>query len=128
MTITCNSFQYEHINSNMIDREIIAYANSFFFEDFNLQIILDHEEIVEEEFIPQIDVDLTDTSQPSYKFVKIDELQNFIGEVNGAPIDISTIKSSLENIEVAGQLKFLNEKSFESKRKDKEGNALIRKY
>ena len=127
LTITCNSFQYEHIN-NMIDREIVAYANSFFFEDFNLQIILDHEEIVEEEFLPQIDIDLTDTSQPSYKFIQIDELQNFIGEVNGAPIDISTIKSSIENIEVAGQLKFLNEKSFESKRKDKDGNALIRKY
>jgi len=127
VSITCNSFQYEHIQGSSIDKEIIAYANTFFFEDFSLNIILDHEEIVDE-FVPAMDIDISDNNNLKIKFHKIENLSNYIGEVNGVPLEISTIKSALENVEVAGTLRFLTEKSFESKRKDKEGNAIIRRY
>jgi hypothetical protein len=128
VTIVCNSFQYSHIHGTSVEQDIVSYANSFFFEDFILNVILDHEELDEEDFIPIIDVDLSDSSVPSLKFNKTENLQQFIGEVNGNPIQIGSIKTSMEGVEVAGTLKFINEKTFESKRKDKEGNSVIKKY
>jgi len=77
VSITCNSFQYEHIQGSSIDKEIIAYANTFFFEDFSLNIILDHEEIVDE-FVPAMDIDISDNNNLKIKFHKIENLSNYI--------------------------------------------------
>ena len=38
---------------------------------------------------------------------KITNLQQFIGEISGNPLKISIINSSLNNVEVAGEIKFL---------------------
>ena len=130
VVINCNEFQYQYINGNSVENEIINYANSFFFEDFELSLNVDAgiKSKLDDNIIPVLDIDLRDTSSPEYKYHKIDNLQNFIGEVNGNPIQISSIKSAMEGIEVAGTLKFLNQKSFESKRKDKEGNTIIKDF
>lgn len=127
--ILCTHFQYEYITNNSIDKEIVDYANSFFFEPFILNVVKnDQQEDVLLEDIPIIEVDLSDTSAPDFKYNKIENLTPFIGEISGNPIQISSVKGVLTDIEIAGTLKFLVEKSFESKRKDKDGNSQIRTY
>jgi len=130
VSIICDSFQYSHIHGTSIEQEIVSYAKSFFFEEFSLSVILDHEEVdqTEEEFVPEMTFDLTDSSAPNLKFNKVENLEQYIGEVRGNPVQIACIKSAMENVEVAGLLKFLSQKSFESKRKDKEGNPVLRIY
>ena len=128
--ISCTPFQHEYITGNSVEQEIVNYANGFFFEPFSLQIVADEQlSNVEDIVIPTIAIDLSGGEQSNpFKYHKVDNLNNYIGEVLGNPIQISSIKSSLENIEVVGIIKFLTEKSFESKRKDKEGNSVIKVY
>lgn len=128
LTINCNEFQYKYFSSNIIKNDILSYADGFFFEPFELNLNLCNT-AVSEEIIdnPFIDLTIGDNSN-ALKYVKIDNLHNYIGEVVGVPIDISSIKGVMENIEIVGTLKFLNEKSFESKRKDKNGEAIIKTY
>ncbi|MBQ7352058.1 MAG: 3'-5' exoribonuclease [Clostridia bacterium] len=126
--IKCTHFQYEYITNNGIEKEIISYANGFFFEQFELSISQDILEKEEVDIIPVINVDLSETKETSLKYNKVANINNFIGEVNGNPIQISSIKSSLEGVEAVGTIKFLQEKSFESKRKDKEGNTIIKTF
>ena len=130
VVINCNEFQYQYINGNSVESEIINYANSFFFEDFELSLNIDTGIVsrLDDEIIPVLDIDLSSPTEPEYKYHKVENLQNFIGEVNGSPIQIASIKGSMEGIEVAGNLRFLNLKSFESKRKDKEGNAVVKDF
>jgi len=45
VSIICDSFQYSHIHGTSIEQEIVSYAKSFFFEEFSLSVILDHEEV-----------------------------------------------------------------------------------
>ena len=126
--ISCTPFQYDYINNNSIDKEIVDYANSFFFEPFVLNIIKTDDKDILLEDIPIIQIDLTDKSENLFKYKKINNIQPYIGEVNGNPIEISSVKGVLNDIEIAGVIKFITEKSFESKRKDKDGNTLIRTY
>ena len=130
VVINCNEFQYQYIKGNSVETEIIDYANSFFFEDFALELNCDNtlKSKITDEIVNAMDIDLSDNSEPTYKYHKIENLQNFIGEVNGNPIQIASIKSAMESVEIAGTVRFLNIKSFESKRKDKEGNAVVKDF
>ena len=130
VVINCTEFQYQYIKDNSVESEIIEYANSFFFEDFSLELNCDStlKSTINEEIVASMDIDLKDPTEPTFKYHKIDNLQKFIGDVNGNPIQISSIKSAMEGVEVAGTIRFLNLKSFESKRKDKEGNAIIKDF
>ena len=64
----------------------------------------------------------------SIKYTKIENIKAFIGEVVGNPISVSSIKGAIENVEIAGTIRFFNQKSFVSKRKDKEGNEIEKFY
>ena len=130
VVINCTEFQYQYIKGNSVENEIIDYANSFFFEDFSLELNCDTtiKSNIAEEIVSGMDIDLKDPTEPSFKYHKIENLQEFIGEVNCNPIQISSIKSAMEGVEVAGTIRFLNLKSFESKRKDKEGNAIVKDF
>ena len=129
VTISCNEFNRDYILDNSIDKEIINYANGFFFEDFYLNIEFNGETKSDnDEVIQVLDIDLSDPTESNLKYHKVDKLENYIGEVSGNPVHISCIKSAFEHIEIGGTIKFFTEKSFESKRKDKEGNAVIRRY
>ncbi len=130
VVINCNQFQYQYISGNLVEKEIIEYANSFFFEDFELSLNVDGsiKSNIEDNIIPVIDIDLSDKSSPEFKYHKISNLTKFIGDVGGNPIQIGSIKGSMEGVEVAGTIRFLNLKSFESKRKDKEGNPIIKDF
>lgn len=126
--INCTPFQKDYIINNSIDKEIMSYANSFFFEPFSLDIISDNKEDKYEEIIPTIDIDLSEGKTNNFKYNKVENIVPFVGEVVGNPIQINNIKEALADIEVAGKIKFINERSFESKRKDKDGNAINRVY
>ena len=130
VVINCTEFQYQYIKGNSVESEIIDYANSFFFEDFALELNCDTtiKSKITDEIVTAMDIDLKDPTEPTYKYHKVENLQEFIGEVNGNPMKISSIKSAMEGIEVAGTIRFLSLKSFESKRKDKEGNAIIKEF
>ena len=128
VNIECTPFQHNYIINNSIDSEIISYANSFFFEPFILNIDkVESRDVLLEDLQP-INIDLTDHSENNFKYHKINNLISFIGEVGGNAIQIKSIKGILQDIEIAGTLKFLTEKSFESKRKDKEGNTITKTY
>lgn len=125
--IYCNKFQHGYLSSNEIKKEIIDYAEGFFFEGFYLDIIFDENiEDIEEENIPANI--FFDDSTTEIKSTKIDNIKPYIGEINGYPIAISSIKGAMENIEIAGTIKFFTQKSFMSKRKDKEGNNVEKIY
>lgn len=126
--INCTSFQKDYIINNSIDKEIIGYANSFFFEPFSLEIQSQIDESDDIDIVPTIDIDLSSHEEHNFKYISIGNIVPFIGEVNGNPIQISNIKEALSDIEIAGKIKFINERSFVSKRKDKEGNAINRVY
>ena len=130
VTINCNEFQYQYIKGNSVETDIINYANSFFFEEFELNLNCDNNIIskISEDIVLNNDIDLSTPSEQTYKYHNIDNLHNFIGEVDGKPIQIASIKSTLEGVEIAGTIRFLNQKSFESKRKDKSGNAVTKDY
>ena len=126
--IECTPFQHNYIINNSIDMEIIDYANSFFFEPFVLSLDKTEEHDVLLEDMPVIDIDLTDHGVNTLKYHKISNLNNFIGEVRGVAVQLGSIIGTQQDIEIAGTLKFLTEKSFESKRKDKEGNTVVKTY
>lgn len=125
--INCSNFQHDYIINNNIDKEIIDYANSFFFEPFSLEIS-NTQESTDDEIIPTIDIDLSVGEENNFKYNKVENIIKFIGDVNGNPIMINNIKTALNDIEVAGKIKFINERSFVSKRKDKDGNSINRVY
>lgn len=127
-TILCTSFQRDYILNNSIDKEIMEYANSFFFEPFSLDIQTTNEDSKEIEILPTIDIDLSSHEEHNFKYNVVENIVPFIGEVSGIPIQIGNIKEALTDIEVAGKIKFINERSFVSKRKDKDGNAINRVY
>ena len=128
-SIFCNKFQYNYLTAPNITQEICDYAKNFFFEDFYIEFILiDGEEVVEE-----IDSSLalnlyTNEDESKYKYVKVSKIENYIGEVGGCPIQIDCITGAMQNVEIAGTIKFFQQKSFESKRKDKDGNNVERIY
>ena len=131
-TITCSNFQYEYLTGPNIKKEIQEYADNFFFESFSLEFVLSDEKvqeynnvIINENLLSAL---YNDTREEIMKYHKVSNIENIIGEVSGVPIQIGSIKNPMENIEIVGTMKFLSEKSFESKRKDKEGNSVIKTY
>lgn len=129
VTITCSKFQYNYFDSSQNRKILQDYAEGFFFESFELKLILNEkiEELSELDSIININLDSED-NESKIKFHKIQNLRNFIGEVNGCPIQIGCINSPLQGVEVIGNIKFLNLKSFESKRKDKNGESVVKNY
>jgi len=131
-TIICNQFQYEYLTNGQVKKEIIDYAENFFFEPFSLELKLNDlnqsvdEKIINDNLISAIYND--DGHDAKLKFHKVTNIENIFGEIVGSPIHIACINSPMENVEIVGNLKFLNERSFESKRKDKNGENLIRTY
>lgn len=129
--ITCSQFQYDYLSSGQVKKEIIDYAENFFFEPFFLELkLLEGQQIIDEKVINDnlINAIYNDNNEKSFKFHKVGNIENIIGETVGSPMHISCINSPMENIEIVGTLKFFNERSFESKRKDKNGDSVIRTY
>jgi len=131
VNVKCSEFQYKYFSSSQIKGEIMAYAEGFFFEPFSIDFELidgieTKNDVIEDTSF--LDLLYSDDNENKIKYVKVENVNNYIGEVNGYPMEISSIKGAMENIEVAGTLKFLTEKCFESKRKDKNGDAVQRVY
>lgn len=129
VTINCNKFNYNHLSSPVVYNDILTYGQGFFFEDFYLDIknSLDTDNledvVLEDNFIDDIS-----SNNSKLKFFKVANIQNVIGEVNGSPIEISGIDCAMDSIEIAGNIRFFTQKSFESKRVDKDGNAVVKTY
>lgn len=130
-TIACTQFQYEYLSSPQIKKDILDYAENFFFEPFSLDFSVDSaqenidENIVNENLLGAL---YKEDSESKIKFHKVTNINNIIGETVGSPMQIACITGPTENVEIVGTLKYFTEKSFESKRKDKEGNAVIKTY
>ena len=129
--VNCTEFQYKYLNNNAIIKDIIDYSQGFFFENFDLELLLDGNsanQTIEEIVIDNTLFDVSEDNANNIKYHKVSNINNYIGEVVGTPIHISCIKSARDDIEIAGKIRFLTQKSFESKRKDKEGNSIIKEY
>lgn len=128
VTITCNDFIYKYMISNNIKEEIMAYADGFFFEPFGLEITKTENEVIKDISLQDsFDFSFDDDSQ-KLKFIKIENVKKCIGETNNCPVEISSLTGASDNIEIAGEIKFFTQKSFESKRKDKNGENIMRYY
>lgn len=126
-TINCNDFNYIHLSDPNVYKDILDYANSFFFEPFYLDIksnkwSSDEEIVLENPFENEIYLG----NNNIIKCYKVEDIQNIINEVNGNPIDISVIQDAMESAEISGNIRFLNTREFESKRLDKDGNKIIK--
>lgn len=129
VTINCNSFNYNHLSSPVVYNDILNYGQCFFFEPFHLDIKNSLENNNLENFdLGDNFLDDLDISNSNLKYVKVKNIQNVVGEVNGCPIEISSIEGAMESIEIAGNIRFFTQKQFESKRVDKDGNAIVKTY
>ena len=131
VTINCNNFNYNHLSSPVAYSELLSYGEGFFFEPFHLEIKdnKSSDEKVEEVIINNDFLDDIDTvGSGKLKYYKVSEIQNVIGEVNGCPIEISSIDGAMDSVEISGTIKFFQQKTFESKRVDKDGNAVVKTY
>jgi len=129
--IICNQFQYEYLENGQVKKDIIDYAENFFFEPFSLELEMSDkpatfdDKLINDNLLCAI---YNEDNESKLKFHKVTNINNIIGEIVGSPIQISSIKEPMENIEIAGTIRFFNERSFESKRKDKNGDNLLRVY
>ena len=133
VTINCNKFIYNYLSNSNVKKEILDYGEGFFFEPFNLEVkFIENGENIEEYTIDDnqslLESIYNSSSENSIKSYKVENINNIIGEINGCPIEISSIKNTIENIEISGTIKFLTQKNFESKRIDKDGNNVIKTY
>ncbi|MBE5757392.1 MAG: hypothetical protein E7345_00465 [Clostridiales bacterium] len=128
-TITCNKFQYNYLSSDNVKKEICDYASNFFFEDFYIDFsLIDGEVSIEEIDEVMISNLYSQDDGKEYKYAKVSNIEKYIGEVNGCPLEMSGLDTAMQNVEIAGTIKFFQQRSFESKRKDKDGNAIERIY
>jgi len=132
IVVNCNDFQYKFLNSSNNKQEVLDYLDNFFFEDiiYDLKNVFDNPEIdvLEENINLTFLNNFYEKSNKKFKGLKVDKIQNKIGEVQGNPFAIGNINSALECVEVAGEVLFLNEKSFETKRKDADGNPIRKTF
>lgn len=132
-TISCNPFAFGYLSSLDAKSELLAYVQGFFFEpvyiELNKKDILDLETNDDDLILPEAFImeEEGERKKTRYNKVKLTEGIEFKG-INGNPIMIESVNPSMENMEIAGELLFLSEKTFESKRKDKDGNVIIKTY
>ena len=128
ITINCNSFNYNHLINAPVYKEILEYCEGFFFEPIMLEIkSTKQDELLEVDLTPNNLFDLTQ-EESKIKYYKVDEIENVIGETKGCPIEISCIDAPMENVEISGTIRFFTQKTFESKRLDKDGNNIVKTY
>jgi DNA polymerase III epsilon subunit family exonuclease len=129
VSINCNEFQFNYLNSPNVYQDILLYCESFFFEEFNISFNNLKDQVESESPIENnLDGLFFNEEESKIKYNKVTDIENQIGEVVGSPIQIACIESAMSGIEIAGEIKFFTEKSFESKRKDKNGESLKRVY
>lgn len=131
VTINCNKFNYNHLSNPLVFNEISSYGQGFFFESFNLEIKNEKEsnDLNLDEL--QTNTNFLDEiyqSNTSIKSYTVSNIKNIIGEVNGCPIEISSIEGAMDSVEISGRIKFFTQKTFESKRQDKDGNPIVKTY
>lgn len=128
ITINCDHFQYGLLNSIQNKQEMLEYVQNFFFEPCSIEMeenqtsTIDSADIINEAFIEDLD------SPSTTKYIRVDKISNYVGEVVGAPIQIDCINGTMQDIEIAGTIRFFTEKSFESKRKNSDGENTLRTY
>lgn len=132
-TISCNSFAYGYLSSPDAKADILAYIQGFFFEPVYIELkkkdMLEMDTNDDDLILPEAFMLEEESEQKEIRHnnVKLDEEIKFKG-INGNPLMIESVDTSMESVEIAGELLFLNERTFESKRKDKEGNAQTKTY
>lgn len=133
VTIACNPFAFGYLSSVEAKSELLAYVQGFFFETVYIELskkdILDLETNEEDLILPEAFMleEEGERKKTRYNRVKLTEGLEFKG-IKGNPVMIESVDPSMEGLEIAGELLFLTEKTFESKRKDKDGNAQMRMY
>lgn len=133
ITIMCNAFTYNYLNGQDVRSDILDYVQGFFFEPvmINLEKInILKTEIHEEDLIPaEAFIIEEEVASKKIRYNKIKKIgSKEIKGINGNPLTINSVDTSMENVEIVGELLFLNERSFESKRKDKDGNTVTKIY
>lgn len=125
VTINCNEFNYKHLSSSAILKDIFDYGEGFFFEPFYVEIKSTKEDTAEE---IEIDNPFLDDYSPTKKIksYKVTDIKNISGEVNGYPIDISSIEGAMESVEISGTIRYFSQNEYKSKRVDKDGNEIIK--
>lgn len=129
-TIEATEFNYNHLIDPNVYADILNYANSFFFEEFYLDIKSNKQNsnLTEIEIENPFENEIYLGKNNVVKCYGVDNIENIINEVNGNPIDISSIENALESVEVSGTIRFFTQKEFESKRLDKDGNKIIKTF
>lgn len=131
--ISCGDFAYNYLSGSDVRADILSYVQGFFFEPVYIELNkkdVPRTEINEFDLIPAETFILEDAPEAKkIKYVKVKLLDDKDVEIfNNNAISIDSISTKMETAEIAGEVLFLNEKSFESKRKDKEGNSVIKHY
>lgn len=133
VTISCNPFAYGYLNSAEAKADILSFTQGFFFEQVYIELkkkdMLEMDTNDDDLILPEAYIleEEGEKKEIRYNNVRLDNGIKFKG-INGNPIMIESVDTSMENVEIAGELLFLNERTFESKRKDKDGNTQLKTY
>ena len=91
----CNQFQYEYLENGQVKKDICDYAENFFFEPFILELELSDDiansfddKLINDNLLSAI---YSDDPETKFKFHKVTNINNIIGETIGSPIHISNI-------------------------------------
>ena len=133
VTISCGDFAYNYLSGFDVRADITAYMQGFFFEP--IYIDLEKKDMPKQEsnvadLIPAetfILEDNEETKKIKYQKLKFPE-DTKNNDISDTAITIDSLTTTMESAQIAGEILFLNEKSFESKRKDKDGNSVIKHY
>jgi len=133
ITISCSNFAYDYLNSAEVRTDILAFVQGFFFEPVYIELVRKDSEVqlVEEMDVLPVEMFALEDEKPekTIKHLKVKLTEDYESKgINGNPISIDSLDASMGVTEIAGEVLFVTEKSFESKRKDKEGNAVVKQY
>jgi len=134
--ITCNITDqfYDYLVDKKYDRTLMDELNNNFFGNFN--VVLTSKEVKrttdilkeKEEEIAQMIQSTTTILKP--RTIDVELYDTFLGVAieSNVATEISMLKKPQEGVQICGKVKFFEKRSFVSKKKDAEGNAIEKEY
>ena len=122
---------YEYMSSKNATQLIENYLQDNTFEYFDVNLLLDQSNakfnraITEKQEMVR---ELGNVDGLGLRQIIIEKVIKVFGTIGTITYDLSTVKSAMQNCQIAGKVRYFTQKSFKSKKPDKSGNYPDKKY
>ena len=121
---------YDFVVNKNFEQELLLWLQDNFFEDFTVTLTKTEDQSLSKDLenrIKKVSQSLTEPETP--KYLNVSNVTEVVGDFKEEKAHlISAINSPVSGVAIAGKLKFINKRSFTSKRKDAEGNFIQKEY